>query len=190
MPRREASSVDSPMLRLLDRELTSEDIQTATDRVSQPNERRQKQTERVLVFSTADQLFGLPAGSVSLVAPVPFIRSIPFRCNEIIQGLCAIEGDLLLCGHLARLLELTDRGSEREAQRVIVIGEEANRWAFTVASVLGVWAVDPDQYCDPPLTLTCAARAYTRRLIPWSDDRYASLLDTQLLGNGFQEALE
>jgi chemotaxis-related protein WspD len=171
-------------------------IREATDRVSSSPTALQLDLISLLVFRVGEEVYTLPATDVASVTDVGIVRSIPHRSNAIIRGLCTVDGELLICASLVDLLELSttdhdpsNNGPTASQRRVVVLGEETDRWAFEVDQVLGVIAVEKSTFKNPPMTVERSNRRFTHRIVPLDEQTMASLLDTQRVVAGFRAAL-
>ena len=121
------------------------------------------------------------------------MHHVPHRSNKIIRGLCNIDGDLVLCADLGRLLSLNRPvdvvQTDAEDRRMLVLGAEENQWAVEVDAVDGVLATVPDSFRKPPMTVQEALGSCAENLIPMDDGSLATLLNHEKLTNGFQAAL-
>ncbi|NIP86805.1 MAG: hypothetical protein GTO03_15075 [Planctomycetales bacterium] len=181
--------------RLLDRPLAEEDLAVATRQVSQPLEQMEKDVRRLLWFRLAGEDLALDVAAVAGVIRTANVHRIPHRSNNFVRGLCNVEGDLLLCGDLGALLQLSGEGAEGaeeeeslESRRMIVVGDDLERWVVEADSVEGVVQVVPHTFRTPPVTVDSARGNYTSHLVPLGD-RWGALIDHQALAAGFQAAL-
>ena len=180
------------ILRLLDRPLSSEDLRDATERVARLPEVADKDIARLLVFQVGDELLACETLQVAQVVLAASVHRVPFRTNKIVRGLCSLGGELLLCADLARLLELGEQaGTAAPAtseRRMIVLGDERNRWVVEVDVVGGVTSVPQSSIRRPPITVDAAGERYTKGLVTLKG-RVAALLDIERILSGFQGAL-
>lgn len=190
------SSSESAMDRLLDRPLTDEDVRQATERVAQPRSRPVHDVASLLLFRVGTERLAVPATDVARVTRVNVVRRIPHRSNRVIRGLCNIEGELLICGNISALLDLTDTpqvsgssGQSADLARMIVLGAEPSLWAIEVDEVQGVQYFETRSYKQPPVTVQQAMYRFTASLIPLGDHRVATLLDVPQVVSGFEGAL-
>lgn len=178
--------------RLLDRPLSSDDLREATERVARPPEVADKDIARLLVFQIGDELLACETLQVSQVVLAASVHRIPFRTNKIVRGLCSLGGELLLCADLARLLDLGEQtetaAPATSLRRMIVLGEERNRWVVEVDAVGGVTSVPQSSIRRPAITVDAARERYTKGLAILKG-RVAALLDIEQILSGFQGAL-
>jgi chemotaxis signal transduction protein len=185
------------ILRLLNRPLSEEDVRAATERVAQPLTAPRRDVDSLLVMRVGSEHLALFAVDVARITRVAAVRRIPHRTNAVIRGLCNVNGELLICGSLQSLLGLSedegetadgsDAGSRR--RRMVVFGDEADRWTVEVDEVEGVVNVETASYLPPPVTVGRALDRYTVSLAPLADGRLAALLDARRLASGFKGAL-
>ena len=184
------------ILRLLNRPLSPEDLRDSTDRFARPLAPVEENIASLLLFRAGDELLALPVMAVAQVTPLSSVHWIPHRSNKTIRGLSNIDGQLIICASLENLLELSspdtdgsaDRDPQRDSRRMIVLGDEPDRWTVQVDEVIGVTRIDPESYKQPPLTVECSLRRYTESLVPL-DRSIASVLNVQRVLAGFQAAL-
>ena len=177
--------------RLLDKPLSIGDLREHTRRVATPLQIAEKDLVRLLVFQMGEELMAWKAFEVHQVTRATRVHRIPHRSNTIIRGLCNLDGTLMLCADLARLLELSvNNGPSKENEQpwMIVLGDEKNRWAVEVDSVKGVVTVPQHAFRRPPITVNASLACYTTNLVPF-DQGTAALLDMQRVVSGFQAAL-
>jgi chemotaxis-related protein WspD len=198
---REDETLDgAAILRLLDKPLSADDLREATARVARPLELAEKDVARLLVFRLRDELMAFESVRVNQVARAASVHRIPHRTNNVIRGFCNLDGELMLCADLAKLLELNEVGGAtasdqtqwqeepQDQRRMIVLGDEQNRWVVEVDAVSGVTAIVRDAFRRPPITIDAALARYTKNLVPL-DQGFAALLDEQRVISGFQAAL-
>ncbi|MEQ8667549.1 MAG: chemotaxis protein CheW [Pirellulales bacterium] len=190
---REDDTLDgAAILRLLDKPLSADDLREATERVAHPLDLIEKDVRRLLIFQIGDETLAFDSVHINEVTLAVDVHRIPHRSNRIIRGLCNLDGELRLCGDLAKLLELND-GIETEAraksqQRMIVIGQEQNRWVVEVDAVKGIATTVRKSFRRPPITVDEAFGRYTTNLVSL-DGMLIALLDVDLVASGFQEAM-
>lgn len=194
---REDETLDgAAILRLLDKPLSADDLREATERVARPLGLAEEDVVRLLVFQAGEELMAFESVRVNQVTRATGVHCIPHRSNKIIRGFCSLDGELLLCADLVTLLELNevsraaaaDPAQRQEQRRMIVLGDEQNRWGVEVDAVKGVAAVARDSFRRPPITVDAALARYTKNLVPLTQG-WAALLDEQRVISGFQAAL-
>lgn len=177
--------------RLLDKPLSDDDLREYTRRVAKPLGLVDKDIVRLLIFRAGQERMALEAVGIHQVTRATRVHRIPHRSNAIIRGLCSLDGDLMLCADLVRLLELSDDdrdGRNGEQRWMIVLGDDQHRWVVEVDSIEGVTAVAAHTFRRPPITVDASLARYTTSLVPL-DQGDAALLDLQRLVSGFQAAL-
>ncbi|MCP4195240.1 MAG: hypothetical protein GY768_31955 [Planctomycetaceae bacterium] len=179
---------DSAIHQLLNRPLSSEELNESTNRVSKPLVHDKMTSEGHLLFRLCHELFLFPSQSVDRVARVSPVRRIPHRSNQVVRGLCPLEGDLLICGDLTGLMQLSREDAENESlSRMVVLGNR-DRWVVQVDQVVGVVNLDEQQAIPPPVTVRDAQQRFVDRLVS-IDDELASVLDVTSIVSAFQAAL-
>ncbi len=131
---------------------------------------------------------------VARVQPEAPVHRIPHRSNDVIRGLCNIDGELVLTAALERLLQIStdappaDDNADSDQRRMVVIGEQGERWAFAVDAVLVVDRFEAETLRALPVTVERALVHYTESLVPFADGQ-AAVLDSKRLVSGLQGAL-
>jgi chemotaxis signal transduction protein len=186
----------SAVLRLLDKPLSDEELQENTRRVAMPVELAEQDVLRLLVFRSGDEQLAVEAVQVNQVAKATHVHRIPHRTNTVIRGLCNLDGELMLCADLERLLELGTVGRDigKAGQRwMIVLGGDQGSWVVEVDAIEGVMGVARNRFRRSPITVDASLARYTESLVPLElvpgKPSTASLLDLQSVISGFQAAL-
>lgn len=191
-PREPAKGNHSAMAELLQRPSTEDDLRENTASVAQPTTERSKDVHGLMVMRVGVERIALPARDVTRVTPDRDVHRIPHRSNEVVRGLCNIDGDLLLTAALEKLLRIpADEGpsSENTRRRMVVIGGAGARWAFAVDDVIGVRRVEAESLRDLPVTVERAMVHFARAIAPL-DDGQATLLDTEAITAALTRALQ
>ena len=181
---------DSAIHQLLNRPLTEHDLQESTQRVAQPLIHAKVATQGHLLFSLNHELFLFPSQVIDRVTRVKSVRRIPHRSNQVVRGLCQLEGDLLICGDLSALMQMTNEENpehDADSGRMVVLGSQ-DRWVVQVDQVIGVVSLDDQTSSEPPVTVRNAQRRFVDRLAT-IDGQLASVLDAHAIISAFQAAL-
>lgn len=150
------------ILRLLDRPLSDEDLRERTEQASQPAADALRGATRLLLFRIGNERAAIPAKMLRRVTSALRVRSIPHRSRGVLRGVCNIQGELVLCADLHRLLGLPARAEKAEvSSRMIVIGPAENSWAFEVDELLGIESADAAAVREPPVTVAHALHDFT-----------------------------
>ncbi len=162
----EQSKEVEPILRLLDRPVTAAELDARAALVAMPGESRSKQSLRLLLFRVGQETAALPAKMLRRVTPSARAVPIPHRTNGIFRGVCNINGELVLCADLHRLLSLADRegapaDAATDSRRMVLLGPADNSWAFEVDALMGVENIDPSTFRVPPLTVEYSIGDFT-----------------------------
>lgn len=193
-----APAAEGAIIRLLDRPLNESDLHEHTLQVGQPPQQEHRRGSSVLIFSIGDELLALPAVEIARVTRAVRAHRVPHRNNEVFLGLGNVEGELMLCASLARLLDIerSAGGKAHEGKTAagaegwtIVLGTAQTRWAIVVDAVEGMEPVDPGATGPPPMTVERALVRFTDSLIR-VDGKHAALLNAQRVFSGFEAALK
>lgn len=135
-----------------------------TRRLADPIEESTGDQIGLLTFRLAEEWLALPVSVlVEVTAPRPLHR-VPHR-GGILAGLVNIRGELHLCVHLDKVLNL-ERDSAPSPlapqPRLLVVRHEADRWAFPVDEVDQVQRLPLHRLTPPPATLRRSLARLTR----------------------------
>lgn len=181
---------DDAIARLLDKPISAEELRAATERVAQPLVQADKDVAQILIFEAGGETMACELEEIDQVTHAARVHRIPHRSNKIVRGLCNLDGELVLCADLEKLLELggpTAANDETQA-RMILMGPADNRWVVRVSAVRGVTTVPRQGFGRPPVTVHSALARYTKALAPVGQQMIA-LLDVARIVSGFQAAL-
>jgi chemotaxis protein methyltransferase WspC len=115
-----------------------------TNLLRQPKPEPPSELTSILVFRLWEERFALGIDKIIEVGPPGKVHSVPNRTGRIFRGLMNVVGSIRLCVSLHELLELipTDRAGtpagQRPLERMILIGEEDEIWAFWADEVYGI----------------------------------------------------
>jgi len=178
----------SAIAKLLTRPLTDDDMREHTASVATPISEQSRDVRGVMIVRIGVERLALPADAVSRVTPDRPAHRIPHRSNAIVRGVCNIDGDLVLTAALDELLQIPVDPNAAAERRMVVIGDDGARWAFTVDAVLGVEPIEVQAFRDLPVTVEHALVHFARALIT-TEAGQATLLDPAALVRGFDGAL-
>lgn len=162
--------------------------ETPVDEETQSNETVIKTAEAisVMIFRLGNEQLALSAKILQEVTHPCIIQPLPHRSNSLFLGLVNIRGETLLCASLQHLLnlELAEENSSTpkpvNAQRMLVAGNQDDKWVFPVDEVIGIYRFHRQELRDVPVVITKAAEAYTQGIINWQDTK-VNYLDSELL---------
>lgn len=181
---------DDATYRLLDRPLSAEDLDDRTARVARRLGDSDHVAACVMVFTLGGEHFAIAAEEVGCVRSPAAVHPIPHKTNDIMRGLCNIDGELILCMDLAGILRVRPTVVEHEtAARFVVIGEDHARWAFAVDEVVGMYNYNIDKEQALPLTVSEDLRHFGTTVVHL-DDCQATRLDVERVMRGFEAALK
>jgi chemotaxis-related protein WspD len=166
---------------LFDQPASPELLEEWTAALAAAKERAQPGTVSVVVFRLNAEWFALPTALFAEVAEHHAPHTVPFRTGATFAGLVNVNGELLLCVSLARLLGVAESGGAPPVRpRMCVVTHERERVAFPVDEVLGVRRVDAAALQPAPTTVAKAPAALTVSLFEF-DGRSVGLLDEEKL---------
>jgi len=168
----------------LDQELPPGYLEERTSVMAQPKETAGLGSLSVLVFRVFGERFAVKTVFFQEAAELSPVHTLPLKVNRVFRGLANINGELLLCLSIADLLELTTE-AESDAQpvvyeRMLVVGQEGQRFVFPVQQILGVHRIAPEDLDEVPATLSRSARSLTKGIF-LLNGRHVGLLDEERL---------
>ncbi len=176
---------------LLGRPLPEADLDEHTRTVAAAPPAAARATATLLVFLLCGEALAFDTRFATRVVPVRTVRRIPHRSGDVLAGLANVGGELVPVARFDRMLGLAGEpaGAEVATRRMIVVGSEGNRWAFTVDRVEGVRRYDDATFLPPPTTVARALDGCTIALVPEADGRRLALLEAGRIGAGFERCL-
>ena len=200
-PIRTGESAQSPqatqseaILRLLDRPMTSAELDARAELVSQPVQLGSGASVRLLLFRVGEEVAALPARQLRRATPLARPTPVPHRSGGVLRGVCNIRGELVLCADLHRLLGLPARREGApgdgavDTRRMVVVGPQDNSWAFEVDALMGVENADPTRFRAPPVTVEYALGDFTQAVTDIGG-RSVAVLDGDRILAGFKAGL-
>jgi chemotaxis-related protein WspD len=162
--------------------------ETPVDEETRSNETiiRYSEAISVMIFRLGNERLALSANILQEVTHPCVIQPLPHRSNELFLGLVNIRGEILLCASLRHLLNLkpTDVNSaspkSTSSQRMMVAGQQEQKWVFLVDEVYGIQRFHLDELRDAPVVIAKADQAYTQGIINWQGEK-VNYLDSELL---------
>jgi chemotaxis-related protein WspD len=146
---------------LLDREVPPGFLDESTKSLAEAKETEVPDAVSLIVFRTKHEWLALKTVCMQETTNVRPVHRVPFRTNNIFQGIVNINGELLLCVSLADLIEMErtdEEGAESDAgavySRMLVISKDGERYVFPVDEVLGVRRISLSDLQDPAATMT------------------------------------
>jgi chemotaxis-related protein WspD len=174
-----ATQHHASLSRLLDREVSEDDLREWTAHVAAEKNVVAVGTKSVVIFRIGAEWLALPTSVFQEVAEGCKLRTLPHHRGGILSGLVNVRGELLLCVSLEALLGL-EKTAEVKLGRLLICNPPGGRLAFPVSEVHGVHRYHPGDLRDAPATLSKAADIYIAGVLPWKD-RTVGCLDEQLL---------
>ncbi|HYM48875.1 MAG TPA: chemotaxis protein CheW [Burkholderiaceae bacterium] len=171
---------------LLNGELPAEHVSEWTHYFAQPRAVDQVGTQSVVIFRVGLEWLGLPTSLFKAVVECRAIHALPHQRSNMILGMAAVRGELLVCVSLEHALGL-ERVTEQKRDkrrivppRLLVLAHEGHRIAFPVDEVHGTHRFHPQQLAPVPATVAKATVTYTKAILPWQQ-KSVGMLDEQLL---------
>lgn len=142
-----------------------------------------KEPARAFVFRIGAEWLALPADSLSSASSPRAVRAIPHRRDGELAGLVNIDGELLPCVRLGRILGVEDSARDEPARRILVIATNDGRVAFVADQVHGPLDYDEAATIAAPSRPVCV-----RAIIPWGA-KTVGLLDRVTLWPRLERSL-
>lgn len=159
-----------------------------TQEISEGNEAiiRTADAISIIIFRLGNEKLGLPVQFLQEVTHPCIIQPLPHRSNALFLGLVNLRGEILLCASLSHLLKIKaseDANSTTTAmhlERMIVAGQEENKWVFPVDEIHGIFRFHLNELQDAPVVITKAEKGYTQGIVYW-EGKKINYLDSELL---------
>ena len=168
---------------LLARELVEDDRAEWTRLIAQREEKQEQDAKSLFIFRIGREWMALPTHRVQRVVQGAAPHTIPHR-SETLLGLISVQGELVLCVSLSRLLKMETHREQQKAadgpgNYVVAMGE-AGPVAFPVDESQGVHRYREADLREAPATVAEAAAPFTTAVLPWRQHS-VGCLDDQLL---------
>jgi chemotaxis-related protein WspD len=157
----------------------------ATYFASEP-EVESRQMQAALIFRIGAEWLALSPMNLQEIAESRPTHSLPPGRSNILLGLANIDGELLVCVALDRLLGLEIMNLEKLGskqviyRRLVVASREGSRVVFPVDEVHGIHRFNPNELKAVPSTISREKTTYIRGMLLWQNES-VSCLDDQLL---------
>ena len=179
--------------RLLARTLETADIRLATQHAARRESDRSATSASAFVFRLGEEWLGLPASFADEIVQPRTIHSLPHRRDGFVRGIANIGGRLTVCVALESLLQLDMQSGAKTQHRVlgrrlVVVAEQAQRWAFEAEEVHGVHRYDPGTVRELPATVAHAPARFSMGLLD-VEGRGVGLLDGALIARAVERRL-
>lgn len=171
-PRRNGNAA---MRALLDRPVDAGQLDENTTLVAQPHETVRTDRFDLLVVAIGEERLGLDAMLVHRVHDPAVVRRVPHRNAAHLEGVMALDGDIVPAARLDRLL---DAPADRNAAdpRVVLVGPPDRRWALPVDGIVGVHSFSRAEIIEPPTTVAASLRRHVSGLVRF-EDGFVAIID-------------
>ncbi|MEO8315407.1 MAG: chemotaxis protein CheW [Pseudomonadota bacterium] len=169
--------------KLLDAEPPADYIAHWTEQASRKRDVTERATVSVLIFRVGKEWFALQSTSLTEIAGLRRIHSIPNRRNGIVLGLVNIRGELVVCVSLRGILNIEAAATESSgdlSRRMLVIQRDGASTVCPVDEVHGIERFTTSELGNLPSTVSGAAARYTCARLEWSG-RSVGVLDERML---------
>lgn len=146
------------------------------------------------IFRLGREWLALPTDVVKQVLSPRPIHSIPHRSNQLLRGIVNVQGQLLLCVSLYKLLgivpnQLSTLRSTNEVRHnsyLLVIKKGQNVWAFEVDKLHGLYRCNSDLLSNAPSLGRNTLGRFTQAIVTWQTEN-VSYLDEGHLFEALQQ---
>lgn len=174
---------------LLDREVSPEFLDESTKSLAEAKETEVPDAVSLIVFRTNNEWLALKTVCMQETTTARPVHRVPFRTNNIFQGIVNINGELLLCVSLADLIEMeseNDNDAESDAasafSRMLVISKDGERYVFSVDEVLGVRRISLSDLQGPATTMTRSPSSVVAGIFNLNERKIGLLDEDKLIG--------
>jgi chemotaxis-related protein WspD len=139
----------------------------------------------LMIFRLGKERFALPVRILQEVSEMSVIQPLPHRSNQSFLGLVSNRGEISLCASLHHLLHIpqakeTNGVNEETHSRMVVVGEDPNKWVFPVDEVYGIFRFYLHELQAAPVVVTKSETGYTKGVLDWEGYK-VNFLDWELL---------
>ncbi len=138
-----------------------------TDSFAEKKETETPGTVAMVVCRVKEELLALDAHYFLRVMNLRHIHTIPFRSGPVFLGLANIDGELVPCMSLSRIIGLpeTERTGEF-AGRLALVELKGERYALAVDEIMEVRRIVPSEIGNTPSTVSKATTALSAGVFP------------------------
>lgn len=168
---------------LLDGEPPSDYIAHWTEQTRRAKGVAERSSGSVLIFRIGTEWLAVNTTTLTEIASLRPVHSIPHRHNGVVLGLTNIRGELVVCVSLRNILSIDadgDATKPRGTGRMLVIHGDSARAVCPVDEVHGVERFFERDLGSAPATVTGAAGSCTRSTLTWAKHT-VGVLDEQVL---------
>lgn len=146
---------------------------------------RDIKTRSILVFRLGEEWLGLATRSLSEVAPLQAIHSLPHQRSRALLGVANVRGALVACISLVEVLGLDGNpaaaASTRTTPRMLILAANGGPVVVPVDEVDGIHAMDERELDSASASGTHAGGRFTLGVLQWKDRSLRLLDEEQLL---------
>lgn len=182
------ASINKLLERVSDEEYIEEWTKLLAQQIEIPKETHEI---AVVIFRIGHEWLALATKIFVEISENRPIHHIPHSKSPILIGLVNLKGQLQLCFALHQLLEIEfDKESAlKKENRLLVIQNENDLWAFPVNEVFGIHYSDSILLENVPVTLSKSSTNYFKGLIKWKEYS-VGYIDEELLIYSLKKELE
>jgi chemotaxis-related protein WspD len=167
--------------KLLDAEPPADYVAHWTAHASRKRDVAERATVSVLIFRIGSEWFALQSTSLTEIAGLRRIHTIPNRRNSVLLGLVNIRGELVVCVSLRGILNIEAGAGDRTgSERLLVMQRDGASTVCPVDEVHGVERFTTRELGPLPATVSGAAARFTCATLDWSG-RTVGVLDERML---------
>ncbi len=174
---------------LLDREVPPEFLDESTKSLAEAKETEVPDAVSLIVFRTKNEWLALKTVCMQETTNTRPVHRVPFRTNNIFQGIVNINGELLLCVSLADLIEMESKSEDATQsdagavyRRMLVISKDGERYVFPVDEVLGVRRIALSDLQGPATTMTKSPSNVVAGIFNLKETKIGLLDEDKLIG--------
>lgn len=166
---------------VFDRPVTEDQREEWTRTLSKMRRETRRTVRPVFMFRVGLEWLATPVETCHEVTERRFVHAVPSKTNGAFLGLANVNGELILCVSLPRVLALPDAPRAEDAGRfasgrMVVLDRSSGRYMFEVDEVAGVVGVAEDEWVPVPSTVSQDHSSITTRAFH-AGDRVVGLLD-------------
>lgn len=148
-----------------DRDLPEGFLSEWTKIVSEPKEVPIKDTLSVMIFRLRTEWLAIKTILLEETVETRKTHSIPLRTNDIFLGIVNVNGELMLCVSVARMLgvekEIEKKSKRGTFERMIIVNRNGERFIFSVDEIAGIRRIPLEILGKAPVTLSKSPSALT-----------------------------
>ncbi|MDQ6995551.1 MAG: chemotaxis protein CheW [Mariprofundaceae bacterium] len=170
------------------KEAPSDYLETWTQQLAQEKESVKQKNKGAILLKLGQEYMAWSAIACLKILAARPIHSVPHRSHPVFKGFSAMNGNLIPCFSLMRLLNIKTT-LPIDQQQVILTGEEHQMSTMLVEHIEGYIRFHDDDILPLPSNFSQTTSCFSQGLLAWHG-QYVPLLDEALVLSDFERCMQ